>query len=78
MMRRKAALPCVKFPLDDISHMVRVELISNIFHYYYTALALQRGGFLQRYITGPCLRDNEERVRKLGSVFERLWAERRL
>jgi glycosyltransferase involved in cell wall biosynthesis len=78
MMRGNAALLCFKVRLNDISHMVRVELISNIFHYYYTALALQRDGLLQSYITGPCLRDNEERMRKLGSVFERLWAERRL
>jgi starch synthase len=77
-VRRKAVRQCCKFGLSDIPHMVRVELISNIFHYYYTALALQRGGFLQSYITGPCLRDNEERMRRLGSVFERLWAERRL
>jgi glycosyltransferase involved in cell wall biosynthesis len=58
--------------------MARVELISNIFHYYYTALALHRCGFLQHYITGPCVRDNEERIRRFGVVFERLWTERRL
>jgi glycosyltransferase involved in cell wall biosynthesis len=58
--------------------MARVELISNVFHYYYTALALHRSGFLQHYITGPCVRDNEEHLRRFGKVFERLWTERRL
>ena len=58
--------------------MARVELISNIFHYYHTAFALHRSGFLQHYITGPCARDNEEHLRRFGKVFERLWTERRL
>jgi glycosyltransferase involved in cell wall biosynthesis len=58
--------------------MPRVELISNVFHYYYTALLLHRSGYLQRYITGPCARDNEDWIRRYGKVFERLWMERRL
>jgi glycosyltransferase involved in cell wall biosynthesis len=58
--------------------MPKVELISPIFHYYYTALALHRRGFLQRYITAPCLLRGEAWVRRFGGPFERLWVERYL
>jgi glycosyltransferase involved in cell wall biosynthesis len=56
----------------------RVELISNIFHYYYTALALHRQGLLGCYITGPGTLDDEAWVGRLGGPFRRLWVERRL
>jgi glycosyltransferase involved in cell wall biosynthesis len=58
--------------------MPRVELISNVFHYYYTALALHRQGFLGRYITGPSTLSDEAWVGRLGGPFQRLWVERRL
>ena len=58
--------------------MPRVELISNIFHYYHTALSLHRSGYLGDYITGPSALDNEASIRRWGSIFERLWIERRL
>jgi glycosyltransferase involved in cell wall biosynthesis len=58
--------------------MPRVQLISDVFHYYYTALALQRQGLLTRYITGPSLLGGEEWLGRLGGPFDRLWRERRL
>lgn len=58
--------------------MPRVELISNVFHYYHTALSLHRCGYLQHYITGPCARDDEAWMQRLGGIFGRLWTERRL
>jgi glycosyltransferase involved in cell wall biosynthesis len=58
--------------------MPKVELVSPIFHYYYTALALHRQGFLQHYITAPSLLSGEAWVRHLGGPFERLWVERYL
>lgn len=58
--------------------MPRVDLISNVFHYYYTALALQRCGYLGQYISGPGARDDEAWLQRLGPVFRRLWIERRL
>lgn len=59
-------------------HMARVELISNVQHYYYTALALDRIGYLQQYITGPSARSDDAWMRRCGKLFERLWDERRL
>jgi glycosyltransferase involved in cell wall biosynthesis len=58
--------------------MPNVELISNVFHYYYTALSLERRGYLQRYITGPSARDDEAWLRRLWGPFRKLWTERRL
>ena len=58
--------------------MPRVELISDVFHYYYTALALHRQGFLSHYITGPSLLSDEGWAARMGGSFERLWIERRL
>jgi glycosyltransferase involved in cell wall biosynthesis len=58
--------------------MPKVELISNIFHYYHTALSLYRGGYLGNYITGPSALDNEAWIQHLGKSFKRLWVERRL
>ena len=58
--------------------MPKVELISPIFHYYYTALALHRQGYLQHYITAPSLLSGESWIRRLGGPFERLWIERHL
>ena len=58
--------------------MPRVELISDVFHYYYTALALHREGFLGHYITGPSLTSEEAWLGRMGGPFERLWQERRL
>ena len=58
--------------------MPKVELISNITHYYYTALALHNAGYLGHYITGPCALDSEEWLCRLGKPFQRLWKERRL
>lgn len=58
--------------------MPRVQLISDVFHYYYTALALHRQGFLERYITGPSLLGDEAWLGRLGGPFDRLWRERRL
>jgi glycosyltransferase involved in cell wall biosynthesis len=58
--------------------MPKIDLISNVFHYYYTALSLHRCGYLQHYITGPCARDDETWMPRLGGTFGRLWTERRL
>jgi glycosyltransferase involved in cell wall biosynthesis len=58
--------------------MPKVELISNIFHYYHTALSLHRCGYLGDYITGPSALDNEASIQRWGRIFERLWIERRL
>jgi glycosyltransferase involved in cell wall biosynthesis len=58
--------------------MPRVELISDVFHYYYTALALHREEFLGHYITGPSLTSGEAWLGRMGGPFERLWQERRL
>jgi glycosyltransferase involved in cell wall biosynthesis len=58
--------------------MPKVELISNVAHYYHTALTLYRCGYLGHYITGPSALDNEAWIRHLGKSFERLWKERRL
>ncbi len=58
--------------------MPRVELISDVFHYYYTALALHREGFLGHYITGPSLTSGEAWLGGMGGPFGRLWKERRL
>jgi hypothetical protein len=58
--------------------MPKVELISNISHYYYTALSLHRHGYLGHYITGPSVLDNEAWIRRFGSPLDRLWTERRL
>lgn len=58
--------------------MPKVELISNIWHYYYTARALNRGGYLGHYITGPSALDTEAHFAAKGGSFARLWSERRL
>jgi starch synthase len=58
--------------------MPKVELISNVFHYYHTALSLYRCGYLANYITGPSALDSEAWIQRLGKTFERLWIERRL
>jgi glycosyltransferase involved in cell wall biosynthesis len=58
--------------------MPDVDLISNVYHYYYTALALQRCDHLQQYITGPCAMDGEAWMGRMGGPFARLWNERRL
>jgi glycosyltransferase involved in cell wall biosynthesis len=58
--------------------MPKVELISNISHYYYTALSLHHSGFLGHYITGPCALDSEEWMSRFGKSFKRLWDERLL
>ena len=58
--------------------MPKVELISNITHSYYTALSLERAGYLSRYITGPCALDSEAWIGRLGGPLSRLWSERRL
>jgi glycosyltransferase involved in cell wall biosynthesis len=58
--------------------MPKVVLISNVFHYYYAALALDRAGYLERYITGPSGRENEAWLGRLGPLGRRLWDERRL
>ena len=44
--------------------MPKVELISNIFHYYHTALSLQRSGYLGDYITGPSALDDEAWIQR--------------
>jgi glycosyltransferase involved in cell wall biosynthesis len=56
----------------------KVELISNVFHYYYTALSLSRSGYLGHYITGPSALDHEEWIQRLGNSFRKLWVERHL
>jgi glycosyltransferase involved in cell wall biosynthesis len=58
--------------------MAKVALISNVFHYYYAALALARSGNLARYITGPSARDSESWMARLGPLGRRIWNERRL
>jgi glycosyltransferase involved in cell wall biosynthesis len=58
--------------------MPKVELISNISHYYYTALSLYHSGLLGHYITGPCALDSEEWMSRFGGSFKRLWDERLL
>jgi glycosyltransferase involved in cell wall biosynthesis len=58
--------------------MPKVELISNVFHYYHTALSLHRCGYLGHYITGPSALDSEAWIQRLGKSFQRLWIERRL
>ena len=58
--------------------MPKVELISNIFHYYHTALSLHRCGYLGHYITSPAALDDEAWMQRRGRGFERLWLERRL
>src|ERR1700733_3072158 len=58
--------------------MPKVELISNIFHYYHTALSLHSCGYLGNYTTGPSALDNEAWIQYLGKPFKRLWRERRL
>jgi glycosyltransferase involved in cell wall biosynthesis len=58
--------------------MPRVELISDVFHYYYTALALHRQGLLSHYITGPSLSGDEAWLGRTGGAFGKLWRERRL
>ena len=58
--------------------MPKVALISNVFHYYYAALALERSGSLERYITGPCARESESWMARLGPIGRRIWSERRL
>jgi hypothetical protein len=58
--------------------MPKVELISNISHYYHTALSLHDSGFLGHYITGPCALDSEEWMSRFGKSFKRLWDERLL
>lgn len=57
--------------------MPTVELVSNISHYYYTARALLRHGFLGHFITGPRALENEQWMGRVGP-FKRLWAERKL
>lgn len=57
--------------------MPRVELISNISHYYYTALSLLGCGFLGHFITGPRALQDEQWMERVYP-FKRLWAERRL
>jgi len=58
--------------------MPKVELISNISHYYYTALSLYNSDLLGHYITGPCALDSEEWMSRFGKPFKRLWDERLL
>ena len=58
--------------------MPKVELISNITHFYHTALALEQAGYLGHYITGPCALDSEAWMARLGRPVARLWSERRL
>jgi hypothetical protein len=58
--------------------MPEIEVISNISHYYYTALALEKVGYLGHYITGPCALDSEKWMARVGKPFARIWAERRL
>lgn len=58
--------------------MPKVELISNVTHYYYTALSLYNSGYLGHFITGPSALDNEAWTQYLGGPFKRLWTERRL
>ena len=58
--------------------MPRIELISNISHYYYTALSLYQSGYLGHYIVGPCALDNGAWIERLGAGFKSLWNERRL
>jgi glycosyltransferase involved in cell wall biosynthesis len=58
--------------------MPDVDLISNVYHYYYTALALERCNHLQQYITGPCAMDREAWMGRIGGPFAKLWNERRL
>jgi len=58
--------------------MPKVELISNITHYYYTALSLHNSGLLGHYITGPCALDSEEWMSRFGKSFKKLWDERLL
>src|ERR1700722_7610422 len=58
--------------------MSRIELISNVSHYRYTALALHRQGFLGHYITGPSLLRGEGWLARFGGPLRKLWTERRL
>jgi alpha-maltose-1-phosphate synthase len=58
--------------------MAKVVLISNVFHYYHAALALERGGNLERYITGPSACEPESWMSHLGPVGRPHWRERRL
>jgi glycosyltransferase involved in cell wall biosynthesis len=58
--------------------MPKVALISNISHYYHTALSLHRHGYLGTYITGPSALENESWMRRFGYSFHRLWKERML
>jgi glycosyltransferase involved in cell wall biosynthesis len=58
--------------------MPTVDLISNVFHYHYTALALNRHGLLGHYITSPSLLSEEAWIGRLGGPFGLLWRERRL
>lgn len=58
--------------------MPKVEIISNVTHYYYTALSLYNSDFLGHFITGPSALDDEGWIQHLGGPFKRLWAERRL
>lgn len=58
--------------------MPKIELISDVSHYYYAALSLHRQGYLGHYITGPSVMDSEAWLRRFGGPFERLWIERRL
>jgi len=57
--------------------MAKVALISNVFHYYYAALALERSGALGRYITGPSACEAESWMAGLP-IGRRIWSERRL
>jgi glycosyltransferase involved in cell wall biosynthesis len=58
--------------------MPKVELISSISHYYYTALSLYNSGLLGHYITGPCALDSEIWMSRFGKSFKKLWDERLL
>jgi glycosyltransferase involved in cell wall biosynthesis len=57
--------------------MPTVELVSNISHYYYTALSLLRSGFLGHFITGPRALQNERWMERVYP-FRQLWVERKL
>ncbi len=57
--------------------MPTVELVSNISHYYYTALSLFRCGLLGHFITGPRALANEQWMGRVYP-FKKLWAERKL
>jgi glycosyltransferase involved in cell wall biosynthesis len=58
--------------------MQKVVLMSNVFHYYHAALALERSGNLARYITGPSACDSEAWMTRWGPLGRRVWRERRL